>query len=62
MIDSIFSIFEYDFMFRALVTGVALCACASVIGVSLVLKHYSMMGDGLSHVGFGALCFSVVEL
>lgn len=60
MIDSIFSIFEYDFMLRALVTGVALCACASVIGVSLVLKHYSMMGDGLSHVGFGALCFSVV--
>lgn len=60
MIDSIFSIFEYDFMLRALITGIALCACASVIGVSLVLKHYSMMGDGLSHVGFGALCFAVV--
>ena len=60
MIDSILSIFEYDFMLRALVTGVALCACASVIGVSLVLKHYSMMGDGLSHVGFGSLCFAVV--
>lgn len=60
MINSIQSIFEYDFMLRALITGIALCSCASVIGVSLVLKHYSMMGDGLSHVGFGALCVAVV--
>ena len=47
-------------MVRALITGLMISACASMIGVSLVLKHYSMMGDGLSHVGFGTLALAVV--
>lgn len=40
---------------RALVGGVMVSLCASLLGVTLVLKRYSMIGDGLSHVGFGAL-------
>ncbi len=50
--------FEYDFILRALTAGIAISICASLLGVSLVLKRYSMIGDGLSHVGFGALCFA----
>ncbi|MDY6420810.1 MAG: metal ABC transporter permease [Succinivibrio dextrinosolvens] len=60
MIDSIIQMFSYSFMVRAFITGLFISACASIIGVSLVLKHYSMMGDGLSHVGFGTLAIAVV--
>ena len=45
----------YPFMQRAFVAGILISICASLLGVSLVLKRYSMIGDGLSHVGFGAL-------
>ena len=45
----------YKFIRRALVVGVLVSLCASLLGVTLVLKHYSMIGDGLSHVGFGSL-------
>ena len=60
MIDSIVQMFSYSFMVRAFITGLFISACTSIIGVSLVLKHYSMMGDGLSHVGFGTLAIAVV--
>jgi len=40
---------------RALVVGILVSLCAALLGVSLVLKRYSMIGDGLSHVGFGSL-------
>ena len=46
---------QYKFIRRALVVGALVSLCASLLGVSLVLKRYSMIGDGLSHVGFGAL-------
>ena len=46
---------EYKFIRRAMVVGTLVSLCASLLGVSLVLKRYSMIGDGLSHVGFGAL-------
>lgn len=49
------NMFSYHFMQRALIVGVLVSLCAAVLGVSLVLKRYSMIGDGLSHVGFGAL-------
>ena len=52
---SILSMFSYHFIQRALVVGVLVSLCAALLGVSLVLKRYSMIGDGLSHVGFGAL-------
>ena len=47
--------FSYHFMVRAAVVGMLVSLCAALLGVSLVLKRYSMIGDGLSHVGFGAL-------
>lgn len=46
---------SYPFLVRALVVGVLVSLCSALLGVSLVLKRYSMIGDGLSHVGFGAL-------
>jgi len=46
---------SYPFLVRAFVVGVLVSLCAALLGVSLVLKRYSMIGDGLSHVGFGAL-------
>ncbi len=46
---------QYKFIQRALVVGVLVSLCAALLGVTLVLKRYSMIGDGLSHVGFGAL-------
>lgn len=47
--------FSYAFIQRALLVGVLVSLCSALLGVSLVLKRYSMIGDGLSHVGFGAL-------
>lgn len=52
------NMFSYHFMQRALVVGVLVSLCAALLGVSLVLKRYSMIGDGLSHVGFGALAIA----
>ncbi|MCD7949197.1 MAG: metal ABC transporter permease [Erysipelotrichaceae bacterium] len=49
---------SYPFMVRALVAGTMLALCAALLGVTLVLKRYSMIGDGLSHVGFGALAIA----
>lgn len=46
---------SYPFLVRALLGGILVSLCASLLGVSLVLKRYSMIGDGLSHVSFGAL-------
>ncbi len=48
-------LFSYSFITRAFVVGALVSLCASLLGVSLVLKRYSMIGDGLSHVSFGAM-------
>ena len=58
MIRIIAEMLSYPFLVRALICGVLLSVCASLLGVSLVLKRYSMIGDGLSHVGFGALAIA----
>ena len=50
--------FSFHFMQRALLVGALVSLCAALLGVSLVLKRYSMIGDGLSHVGFGALAIA----
>ncbi|MDR0642783.1 MAG: metal ABC transporter permease [Treponema sp.] len=50
--------FSYPFLVRAFVVGVLVSLCAALLGVSLVLKRYSMIGDGLSHVGFGTLALA----
>ena len=55
MIDTLVEMFSYRFMVRAGVVGLLVSLCAALLGVCLVLKRYSMIGDGLSHVGFGAL-------
>ncbi|MDL2217153.1 metal ABC transporter permease [Christensenellaceae bacterium OttesenSCG-928-M15] len=54
----IIEMFELPFIARAAVVGVLVSLCAAVLGVSRVLKRYSMIGDGLSHVGFGALAIA----
>ena len=53
--DTIIEMLSYPFMVRAFVVGSLVALCSALLGVSLVLKRYSMIGDGLSHVGFGAL-------
>lgn len=57
--DEITTMLSYEFIQRAIVVGSIISLCASLLGVILVLKRYSMIGDGLSHVGFGALSLAV---
>jgi len=52
--------FELDFITRAVAVGLPVSVCAALLGVPLVLKRFSMIGDGLSHVGFGSLCVALV--
>lgn len=52
--------FSAPILVRALIVGILVSLCAALLGVSLVLKRYSMIGDGLSHVGFGALAVAAV--
>lgn len=59
MVDEILTMFSYTFMQKAIFVGAIIALCASLLGVILVLKRYSMIGDGLSHVGFGALSVAV---
>lgn len=51
---------SYPFVVYALVVGVLIALCSSLFGVSLVLKRFSFIGDGLSHVAFGAMSVSAV--
>ena len=50
----------YPFVRYALVVGVLIALCASLLGVTLVLKRFSFIGDGLSHVAFGAMAVAAV--
>ena len=59
MLDMFVQMFSYGFMRRAIIVGVLVALCAALLGGTLVLKRYSMIGDGLSHVGFGALCVAL---
>ena len=58
MFEKLIEMFSYPFMVRAILVGVMVALCSALLGVSLVLKRYSMIGDGLSHVGFGALAIA----
>lgn len=58
MLDTLSFLFSHAFMVRALVVGGLISLCCALLGVSLVLKRFSMIGDGLSHVGFGALAIA----
>ena len=55
MFDLITEMLSYAFMTKAILVGILVSVCAALLGVTLVLKRYSMIGDGLSHVGFGIL-------
>lgn len=57
--EEIIGMFSYSFMVRAIIVGGLVALCASLLGVVLVLKRYSMIGDGLSHVGFGAMAIGL---
>lgn len=59
MLELFADLFSYSFMSRAMIVGVLVALCSALLGVNLVLKRYSMIGDGLSHVGFGALSVAV---
>ena len=60
LIETIKLYFSYPFVIYALITGVLISLCASLFGVSLVLKRFSYIGDGLSHSAFGALAIASV--
>ena len=51
---------QYNFVIYALIVGVLIALCSSLLGVTLVLKRYSFIGDGLSHVAFGAMAIAAV--
>lgn len=58
MIEKVMEMFSYTFMQRAIIVGILVSLCSALLGTSLVLKRYSMIGDGLSHMGFAALAIA----
>ena len=60
LFSSLASYLEYGFVRNAFLVGIMIAVCASLLGVSLVLRKQSMLGDGLSHVAFGALAIATV--
>lgn len=60
MIENIRLMFSYAFMVRAVTVGVLISLCSALLGVSMVLRRSSMIGDGLSHVGFAAFAIATV--
>jgi len=57
--NMILEMLSYPFIARAFIVGILVSLCAALLGVSLVLKQYSMIGDGLSHVSYGALSIAL---
>lgn len=60
MFEKLAMYLQYPFVQYALIVGVAVALCASLLGVTLVLKRFSFIGDGLSHVAFGAMAIASV--
>lgn len=60
IIEKIGFYFQYPFVRYALIVGVLIALCSSLLGVTLVLKRFSFVGDGLSHVAFGAMAATSV--
>ena len=58
--DTLMLYLSYPFVRYALIVGVLIALCASLLGVTLVLKRFSFIGDGLSHVAFGAMAIAAV--
>ncbi len=60
MLEKIMMYMQYPFVRYALIVGVLIALCSSLLGVTLVLKRFSFIGDGLSHVAFGAMAIATV--
>ncbi|MBO6015073.1 MAG: metal ABC transporter permease, partial [Lachnospiraceae bacterium] len=60
MVDKLAFYLSYPFVRYALIVGVLIALCSSLLGVTLVLKRFSFIGDGLSHVAFGAMAVAAV--
>ena len=60
MIDTLIQYFQFSFVQYAFIVGVLISLCSSLLGVTLVLKRFSFIGDGLSHVAFGAISIATV--
>lgn len=60
MFETLRMYFQYPFVRYALIVGVLIALCSSLLGVTLVLKRFSFIGDGLSHVAFGAMAIASV--
>ena len=58
--EEFISFFQYPFVWRAVVVGTLIALVAALLGVTLVLKRFSFIGDGLSHVAFGAMAVAAV--
>lgn len=56
----LFSYFSFPFVRYAFIVGILISLCSALLGVTLVLKRYSFIGDGLSHVAFGALAIATI--
>ena len=60
MVDKLFMYIQYPFVRYAMIVGILIALCSSLLGVTLVLKRFSFIGDGLSHVAFGAMAVATV--
>ena len=60
MFETLRMYFQYPFVRYALIVGVLIALCSSLLGVTLVLKRFSFIGDGLSHVAFGEMAIASV--
>ncbi|MBR5732328.1 MAG: metal ABC transporter permease [Lachnospiraceae bacterium] len=60
MVNTLITYLSYPFVRYALIVGVLIALCSSLLGVILVLKRFSYIGDGLSHVAFGAMAIAAV--
>ena len=60
LFDKLSLYLQYPFVRYALIVGVLIALCSSLLGVTLVLKRFSFIGDGLSHVAFGAMAIAAV--
>ena len=60
MIEKLQFYLSFPFVWYAIIVGVLIALCSSLLGVTLVLKRFSFIGDGLSHVAFGAMAIATV--
>ena len=60
MLDTLYYYLQFSQVRYALIVGVLIALCSSLLGVTLVLKRFSFIGDGLSHVAFGAMAIAAV--